>query len=427
MCYNKSKIVYKGRCKMFCNHCEKEVPEQSVFCNHCGKSTNGLDEKVSQDSIQAKLPNKKIKIVTLVGIGAIAIIGVIVALLFFKDPTELFMKNIHANEYIEANNIYEEKIKGNIEKEKIVEEELKQEIKALETQFQDNKLTYEQSTNKLDTISKTNLVKNEVVGAKANIEKINNSRLSYNKGVEFIKVGEYEEALVEFKKVIEEDEKYQVAKQKIVEITEQYKKDILKEIDVLISNNDYEGANSRIKHALSILPGDEDIKVKQAVCDKKLQQIREEKKKKDAEKAKQEQVIVVNNAKIVEQSSDYKSLYPDMIQVIIKNNSNETIKDMVVSSIAFDKNGLPIKIKMQYSFGNEKYELEGNAEDVNIMPGETFGQDVGWSLDESHGIRYVLSCVKQVTYYSGETWSNPYYSYWREEYIQKPLPDELKK
>jgi hypothetical protein len=136
--------------------------------------------------------------------------------------------------------------------------------------------------------------------------------------------------------------------------------------------------------------------------------------------------IVVETAGVIEQSPQNKMLYPDMIQVLVRNNSSETVRHMVVSILGYDSNGYPVKIKTQFDFSGGAYELEGHAEDVNIVPGATFGKNKGWPLDEYHDISYVIACVKSATYYNGEDWVNPYYEAWKDMFMGKPLPDTLR-
>lgn len=137
--------------------------------------------------------------------------------------------------------------------------------------------------------------------------------------------------------------------------------------------------------------------------------------------------IVVEEARVIEQDPEYKSLFPDMIQVLVRNNGTDTIRSMIVCSLAYDANGYPVKIETQFDFSGGSYELEGRADDVNAVPGAIFGDDKGWSLDEHHDIAYVIACVREATYYNGDRWVNPYYQAWRDMFKEKPLPEALRR
>ena len=55
---------------------------------------------------------------------------------------------------------------------------------------------------------------------------------------------------------------------------------------------------------------------------------------------------------------------------------------------------------------------------MNIQPGMTYGSDSGWRIsdDDTPEAKQFLACVKEVEYYDGSKWVNPYYDYWVEEY-----------
>ncbi len=192
-------------------------------------------------------------------------------------------------------------------------------------------------------------------------------------------------------------------------------------------------------------PGEETMAMEEEVqnleekvreLEEKLQELEEENKtlrrekgtdseaEAEAEEIREAGLVSVEEVRIVEQSEDHKTLYPDMIQAIINNNSDETIRKYELGFLAYDKNGYPVRIKWRMSFSDGAYEKIGVAEDANVPSGETYGEDMGWGLDKDHNIHYVLGKVRETTFYDGSTWKNPKYSAWRNKYIEKPLPEE---
>jgi len=84
----------------------------------------------------------------------------------------------------------------------------------------------------------------------------------------------------------------------------------------------------------------------------------------------------------------------------------------------YDQNGYPLKSGI---LAGETELVKGDAESVNIQPGQSFGSNSAWNLDTNYGtVKKISACVLDVEYYDGSTWTNDYYSYWQEEYQGKP-------
>jgi hypothetical protein len=399
-----------------CSKCGSENNEDSLFCNKCGSK---LSNYVEQSSKSNRFLNKRYIIL---GCSILIIgIAVVVFLTIFTNPVFAFKNDINNNKIEEATKIYNDKIKGNSEKVKNVESFLKDEITNILQSFKKGKTDYDTAKNKLETIQKTELVSTKVNNALSDIDNINNSRISFKKAEAFEKSNNYIDAIKEYKNVIRDDSNFETAQKRITPLIKKYKENVLKLADESASKKNYDKSVSSLNEALSLMPNDSDIIAKLSVYEKLLSEKKAAEEKVAIQKAKSEQLVVVESANIIVQDSTYKALYPDMIQVIVKNNSDKTIKNMKVGSLGFDSNGYPVKIKTEFRISDGDYEFVGNAEDVNILPGQVFGRDNGWKLDENHGISKVLSCVKTVTYYDGTTWDNPYYQYWLNEYKENPL------
>jgi hypothetical protein len=84
----------------------------------------------------------------------------------------------------------------------------------------------------------------------------------------------------------------------------------------------------------------------------------------------------------------------------------------------YDNNGYPLKSGI---IAGENELFSGQAEAVNIQPGQSFGSGSAWNLYTDYGsVGKLNACVVSVDYYDGSTWTNDYYSVWQEEYQGKP-------
>lgn len=392
-----------------CPKCGNELPEESEFCNKCGcKIVKEITSVGTADTKPLKMKEIFKKNKFAVPIFAILLV-IIIVIIHLNNPVIAYENDIKNNKLSEASTLYSKKISNNKKDKQKVLDFLNNEVADIKQNFINQKITYNKANNSLLAINQTGLVDNALKTSDY-INQLNNSRLSFKKGEEYAKNNDIENALKSYKDVIKDDSNYSLANTKINELTSKYKTQILKNAEESANNKDYKKAVDILTTASQILDKDTDIEAKKAVYFTKL-----------IAKLQSEQQIIVLSSNVISQSNEYKSLYPDMLQVIIKNKSSKTIKDMDVGWLGYDKNNYPIKIKLQFNVGNEDYEFIGQGRDVNVLPNTTFGDKVGWNLDENHGLFKALACVKTVTYYDGTTWDNPYYQYWLEQYKGKPL------
>ena len=90
-------------------------------------------------------------------------------------------------------------------------------------------------------------------------------------------------------------------------------------------------------------------------------------------------VSVVKSEYLV-QDEQYKSLYPDMLNAVIQNNTDADIKDAVLAFVAWDSNHLPVKLVGNMDFSGGDYFAEVNYSDINLVGGSTFGEDFVFPL-----------------------------------------------
>ena len=135
-----------------------------------------------------------------------------------------------------------------------------------------------------------------------------------------------------------------------------------------------------------------------------------------------EGTLYVSEAHLAVQSEEYKSLYPDLLQAILVNDTQDDIKDAVIAFMAWDANGLPVLLKAQFDFNAASYVKRVNYTGINMIPGSTFGEKAGMKVDESiKGIVTVKAIVASYESFDGKTWTNPEYEQFIEQYAGKKL------
>lgn len=144
----------------------------------------------------------------------------------------------------------------------------------------------------------------------------------------------------------------------------------------------------------------------------------------ELDKELNKQDIVVENVEYIIQDNQYKNLYPDMLSTISTNNTDTDVRDITYAYVAWDRNGLPLKIKGAIDFSDGQYVYGGKGENVNVSPGETFGQGYGFKIDSGMDEVYTMKAII-VDYegFNGEKWTNPLYSEFKNIYEGKRLAD----
>lgn len=356
-----------------------------------------------EDNKTKKFLNKKTIIIMCILI--IAVIGILIFLKFYNNDVNKFKRSLEDYNIDELKNIYISTSSYNERKK--IESIFEERLSTIVTQFASNEKSYEDTYGELEKYKEFSNLENKITKAKEQLVEIKTSKDNYAKAQDAEKNNNLFEAIENYSKVIELDnENYKVAQQYINDNKDTLKNNMLIEIDELINNGNYINANLKLELLQTIFINDITIESKVAL-------IKDKAKQQEIEKYKNEQEMTVISAK------KHKEWYSDTIsgvQVIVKNNTQKVVKSYVVSVLAYDSHGYPLKIEYN------NYENLVEADGVNIQPGETHGKDNYCDIYyEQEKISHALACVKQVEYYDGTTWENPYYEYWQEQYKEKPL------
>ena len=145
----------------------------------------------------------------------------------------------------------------------------------------------------------------------------------------------------------------------------------------------------------------------------------------DFENLLSSQPVSVINTEYVVQDESFKALYPDLLTVSIKNNTDQDIKNAVVSFVAWDENNLPVKIEGQFDFSDTTYVKKVNFSDINLVAGGTFDENSGLALSENSKTKTFKAIVESYETFDGTTWKNPYYDEFCTLYEGKKLTDDM--
>lgn len=129
------------------------------------------------------------------------------------------------------------------------------------------------------------------------------------------------------------------------------------------------------------------------------------------------------------------------IHDILTNNTDSTIVETQYCMLAYNENGLPLKLYWNFLDSSAESSFENIVQTkTNILPNQTEKYRGGWSLydgeimgdfpnvqnGEANQVAYSLFCLKQVVFEDGTVWNNSNYENWFKTYAGKEIAiDEL--
>lgn len=247
---------FKEDNNMRCTNCNKEI-HKARFCPYCGTK-----QEVSNDEVRS---SSNSMVFALLGIaGTTAIMAVIVAfLLLGKNPVDKLKSFSESGEYTKVNDIYNEKIAGNIEYETEVYEYLSTGLNDAWNSYLSGDIDAKELDNTLDKIGKYGVdakVTAELKAIESDYQEIKDSALAYETGRDKQSAGDYLGAITEYKKVIAEDPfNYDLAQEAIDESRELYAAGLVAEAKDSIANLQYDDAIAKLNKAKSYTENDTEI------------------------------------------------------------------------------------------------------------------------------------------------------------------------
>ncbi len=368
------------------------------------------EESVATEKVSNSLSNrfKKInkKAIWITGTAISFAAAALIAFSVLNHPLRRFDSALKRQDSEQVVSIYNDSIKGHLDYESKIEEEALAFITLIKEEYLNHKMSYQESKSALYPYEKIEVVKTEATDTIDLINNIESSRNFYIAATESMEEGDTLQAIKYFLDVLPEDEEnYQSAQSQIETLKPVYIETVLSEVETFVKSKEYDSAISQLQKSLDLFPKDQKLSTKEAEIEALLSEQKEEEEKKKIETLKSEQKLTVTNAY---SEDDY--IYNDGY-VIVKNNTNEVVKNYTVGILMFDDYGYPVNNTYKNLYGDGNL-LKGDADTPNIQPGASFGSNYYWYIEGE--ATQIKACVIKAEFYDGTTWINPYFEYWYE-------------
>lgn len=129
-----------------------------------------------------------------------------------------------------------------------------------------------------------------------------------------------------------------------------------------------------------------------------------------------EQEVRVIKTDYIIQDTKIKLLFPDTLQAIIKNESKDKIRNVVVSFAAWDENNEPVKLRRSIDLSEGAYVRDVTLNNIDLASGTTYEEKDGFGLNERCHVQKFKAIVKSYETVDGTTWENPQYDNWMNMY-----------
>lgn len=291
----------------YCKKCGRENETDKKFCVGCGTPFSD----VLEPKVESKKKNKWKRILISV-LLLFVLIGVVVAVCYFSSRQRLRREIVNEN-WSNVEELYHSMQAEGAGSEAIAI--MQKMAESYKNDYIAKMISYDETVNKLNEINKVMENDQKINTVLEDIEKLYNSRTAFELAQDYWGEADYENAIIQYQFVIENDENFTDAVERIAEGKVFYKEQVLSEIEEKASNEQYEEINDLIKKAEGILGEDEDlsvlrIKYELAGVEKQLQEFEENEEYANAiQYLSDYDELVSNNKNLQSKIEGYKTDY----------------------------------------------------------------------------------------------------------------------
>jgi uncharacterized Zn finger protein (UPF0148 family) len=287
---------------MICPKCKKEIEDGSLFCDNCGtrlsednlqtkdagekttdrsniikrlsasllEKTKAVDQKhikPFREKLMARIGQNK-KVYAYSAIALVVTVIVVAGAIYLNNPVRKIERLYNNGEYKKARSVYSETIaqEQNTNKRRTLNNELKgffaKKADTIEEDYAAGRIDYQTAINSVRNIKRFSFAKNIANSSSDEINKLRDSKNSYETGLKKIANNDFIEGVKELSKVIREDPNYDDAKKQITDALPNLRKQALLEAEKAYKAKDYRTAIGFVELLSEYIKDDAEIKEK---------------------------------------------------------------------------------------------------------------------------------------------------------------------
>lgn len=263
---------------MFCKKCGNQINGQEKFCPICGnpiekeikkpiekmQKNNKMEQTEQQETEKPKKKKSKVKRFFVILSVIVLVAGATTGVLYYRwytSPEQKILRALDKEDYDTAISLYGDDFTGD---SKTIDKKLEERIDSIKDDYVNGNLEYsiaKEELEKLEALENSG-IEDKLKETIEYIKALNASRTAYNAAEDMYANEDYQGAIENYKKVIEDDSNYKDAQDKIADCIDGYRTAILDEAKALAEEGSYDKAMKKLSDALEILPDDEKIKPK---------------------------------------------------------------------------------------------------------------------------------------------------------------------
>lgn len=271
---------------------------------------------------------------------------------YLVSDEQKIVRALDKEKYDEALSIYNSSFNGN--DSGLLEWSIESRLEEIKEDFTNGTIEYEVANMEISTIQKMGIggIGAAIKTAKDYISTLNTSRTSFNTAETMFAKGDFAGAIENYKKIIEEDANYEVAKSKLATAIEKYREEVLTNAKAYVKEGSYTKAITELEVALETVPFDSVLTEQLNVYkndyaaltkDDALATAAEAAEEKDfAGAIKAIEMALEGNSEDIELLAALKEYTDDYVDSIIKNVDQLTGKRKYVEAIAVLNNAIEV-------------------------------------------------------------------------------------